>query len=303
MGRPPARPAASSQRAQSPSARTEISRLRVANDSAPLRSSRVTARQLDAIRLDLTTDDTAVLEFLADVRSATGQQLARRLWASRDPRDVRARAARRALRRLEDWRAIDRLPQRIGGVRAGSSSIVYRLGPIGRRLLARGGFEPKRLAAPGDRFLRHTLAITELVVRLSEATLAGELDLIAIQTEPRCWRPFVGVMGARAILKPDLFARIGAGAMEDRYFIEVDLATEAQSTLLGKATQYVSYFRSSEEQRRYGVFPRVVWLVPDSRRAEQLSEALARLPQAAKALFSVWRYDEAIGRFAAEASS
>ena len=41
--------------------------------------------------------------------------------------------------RLEKWRVVDRLRQRIGGVRRGSDSIVYGLGPSGRRLLARMG--------------------------------------------------------------------------------------------------------------------------------------------------------------------
>ena len=123
--------------------------------------------------------------------------------------------------RLEKWRVVDRLRQRIGGVRRGSDSIVYGLGPSGQRLLARMGLHPKRLGTPGDLHVAHTLAVTELVVRLHAADIAGELDLVEIQTEPACWREFLGgLLAARKMLRPDLFVRIGVGALEDRWWIE-----------------------------------------------------------------------------------
>jgi hypothetical protein len=274
-----------------------------AKDSASRRPSRISSRQLDSIYQQLTNEDLAVLHFLAEVRLATGFQIARRLWAASDPTDIKAQAARRAFRRLEDWRIIDRLPRRMGGVRGGSSSIVYTLGPAGRRLLARTGFETRRLDAPGDRFVRHTLAITELVVGLHEAALRGELDLIELQTEPSCWRGFLGLLGARLVLKPDLFVRIGSGAFEDRWWIEVDLATESASTITSKAKVYLGHYRSGDEQGRHGVYPRVVWAVPDRRRSQQVSGALGHLPPGASRIFSVWLYEEVEGRLAAEAAS
>jgi hypothetical protein len=242
-----------------------------------------------------------VVLLLSELRLATGFQIARRLWSARVPSDSGAWAARRALRRLEDVGVIDRLPRRVGGVRGGSTSLVFGLGPAGRRLLARLGYTTKGLGTPGDRHVTHTLAITELVVRLHEATLAGELDVIEMQTEPACWRGFLGAMGARFILKPDLFVRIGAGAFEDRWFIEVDLATEARGTIAGKAQRYLAHFRSGVEQHEHAVYPRVLWTVPSRRRAEQISDALSSLPEAAQRLFVVWSYDEIVGRLAAEA--
>jgi hypothetical protein len=277
--------------------------LRAATDLPSGFSSRISPRQLDAIGSELTDDDLAVVQFISEVRLATGHQIARRLWSAAHPRDVRARAARRALRRLEDWRVLDRLARRVGGMRGGSTTIVYCLGPVGRRLLIRRGFTAKRLTAPGDRFVRHTLAITELCVRLAEADIGGDIDLIELQNEPRCWRPFLGLMGARLILKPDLFTRVGAGALEDRWFIEIDLATESLPTIANKAKLYLSHYRSGEEQRRHGVYPRVIWAVPDKRRASQIATALRGLGEEAQRLFSIWLYDETVGRLAAEAVS
>jgi hypothetical protein len=277
--------------------------IRPTKDSVSSRPSRISSRQVDLIESQLTDYDRGVVLFLSEVRLTAGHQVARRLWASQIPTDLNARRARTALTRLEGWRVIERLPRRMGGVRGGSASIVYALGPTGVRLLNRTGFQPRRLETPGDRYIRHTLSITELVVRLHKANLHGELDLIELQTEPTCWRGFLGLLGARLILKPDLFARTGAGALEDRRFFEVDLATEASGTILSKAKQYVAYYRSGEEQQRHGVFPLVVWVVPDRRRAEQIDAALSHLPVVARRLFLIWQFDEVVGRISAEALS
>jgi len=278
--------------------------IRATNDSASRRQQYVSARQLDVLALDLTDYDQAVLQFLCAVRLATGRQIARRLWSSKTPTDPKAWAARRAIWRLESWRIVDRLPQRIGGIRGGSASLVYGIGPTGRRLLAKDQRQIRRLESPGDRYVRHTLAVTELVVGLREADLAGRLDLVKLETEPACWREFLGgLIASRMTLKPDLFARIGVGGLEDRWWIEVDLATEARSTIIAKAERYVAYWRSGEEQRRHGIFPRTIWAVPDRRRAEDIAEALTHLPAGADRLFVVWLYDEVVGRLVAEARS
>ncbi len=164
------------------------------------------------------------------------------------------------------------------------------------------GTSLRRLDAPGERYVRHTLAVTELVVSLHEADLRGELDLIELQTEPTCWRAFLtGLAASRAILKPDLFVRIGVGALEDRWWVEIDMATESVGTILAKSRRYLDYYRSGDEQQGHGIFPRIVWAVPDRRRAEDLAEVVHRLPPAAERLFVIWLYDEVVGRLSTEA--
>jgi hypothetical protein len=302
LSRPTARPIASSQPAENPRSGPPFGPVRAAKDSQPSSpSSRISRAQLDLIAARLTSNDQAVLRFLAQVRLATGQHLARRLWQAAGPGNPRGRAARRALAGLEHWHLIQRLPRRVGGVRGGSASIVYGLGPAGRRLLNQGGQSFSRLGAPGDRYVAHTLAITELVVGLHEADHAGRLDLVELATEPGGWRPYAGASGARHILKPDLFLRIGVGAYEDRWFVEVDLATEAGPTITAKAGRYLDHFRAGSEQRRSGIYPRVIWSVPDQRRAGQIHQALDRLPTSANRLFVVWPHNEVIGRISAEA--
>jgi hypothetical protein len=279
-----------------------FSEITTRKDSAPARLSRISARQLDAIAHSLTGLDSEVLSFVAAVRLATGTQLLRRFWA--DGTDARARVGRRALKRLADWRVLDRLDGRArGGMRGGSDTFIYTVGRSGARLLERRGLAPQRLGAPGERHITHTLTTTELVIRLHQADRAGNLEVLEVQGEPACWRAFLAGLGARLTLKPDLFLRIGAGALEDRWMVEIDMATEHRAALAAKARRYHAHYRTGREQHQHGVYPRVLWVVPDSRRVEQLEEVLARQPAEARRLFSVCRFDEAIHYLAREARS
>jgi hypothetical protein len=198
----------------------------------------------------------------------------RLFWAPREVDPGRARTGREVLRRLTEWRVLARLPRQIGGVRAGSDGHVYVVGTAGRKLLGRRGVHLRRSGLPGDRYLRHTLATTEAVVALQEAHRSGTIDLLEVQTEPRCHRSFVTGFGSIAWVKPDLFVRVGVGAYEDRYLIEIDLATEARGTIQQKVAGYQRHFASGSEQREHGIYPQVLWLVPDSDRAERLQEYL-----------------------------
>jgi Replication-relaxation len=264
----------------------------------------ITTARLDRIAADLSPLDWSLLNFVAASRLATSKQLVRRFWTD-DARDsAKARAGRRMLKRLSDWRVLDPLPGRArGGVRGGSATLIYAVGIAGRKLLDRRGLQLRRLGAPSARRTDHTLACTEVVVELDLADARGDLDLIEVEQEPQSHRSFLGAWGSRLRVKPDLFVRVGIGALEDRGFIEVDLATEHQATLLAKAERYLAHYRSGSEQRDHGVYPRVVWSVPDARRAAQLSDVLRRLPAAMRRMFIVCRHTELVDRLADEARS
>jgi hypothetical protein len=235
---------------------------------------RVSEQRLDHIAQQLGDLDRDVLLLVQALKLVTGNQLRRRFWPGDESA---ARAGRRALARLTKWRVLDRVDGRRGGVRAGSEGYIYVVGPSGHRLLAGLGFHGRRRSLPGDRHLAHTLAISDAVVQLHEAEASGALELIEVQTEPTCWRPFVGMMGARVVLKPDAFLRVGAGQVaEDAWFLEVDMATEGPSALATKFKRYGQHFRSGEEQREAGVYPRVIWAVPDIQRAKVLNAVLDR---------------------------
>jgi len=297
---PVAGPLALSQAPWNPGNGGHFGEIRTPNHSSSP-SSRISSARLASIASHLTPTDHAVLDVVARTRLCSGAQLERLFWSQGEP-GSRARQARRSLRRLTGWRILDRQPRSVGGRRAGSRGFIYSLGPTGVRLLAREtGVRVRRPVSPGDRFVSHVLSCTELVVRMEEAARRGDLDVIEIQGEPQCWRGFLSTFGGRVILRPDLFVRIGVGALEDRWFLECDLATEARGTLLAKFKRYLVHYRSGSEQRDHGIYPRVVWAVPTDRRAIQVAEVLGQLPTEAERLFSVCLLDEVMGFLAAEA--
>ena len=307
MSGPTASPTASSALAQSPRSSATYAQVSAAKDSAPARPSRISAHQLHQLASRLSDQDWRVLSFLSASRLASGKQLVKCLWnADRQSAPGQARIARRALKRLCDWRVIDALPGRtVGGLHGGSDTLVYGVGTAGVRLLAWRNQHQKRLGTPGARYVAHTLAATQLVVDLHAADHEGELELIETQQEPACWRTFMGAMGARLTCKPDLFVRVAApgSAYEYRWMVEVDMATEASTTIRAKTERYLAHYRSGREQHEHGVYPRVLWAVPDGRRAEQIRDVLRRLPTEAQWLFSVCLLDEAARFLAREARS
>ena len=273
------------------------------NGPVPPQSLYLTRTGLYQLARDLSDLDGQLLRFVHDSRFATGAQLIRVFWQTSEREANAARAGRRALKRLSDRRVLDPLPRRIGGRRTGSDGIVYRTGRAGVRLLATRDIHGPRTDIPGALHLDHTLATTELVVRLREADRAGELELIQAQQEPSCWRSYIAVGMVRRRLKPDLFVRIGAGRNEDRYMIEVDRSSESGRTIARKMSAYLEHYRSGAEQRDHGTYPRVLWIVPDQQRAEQVLGVLNRRPAEAKRLLSVCCWDEAISFMAREARS
>lgn len=298
--RPIGRPVALGVSASDPGRRTESEATTTTKVVlSPTRLPRITTARAAQISHDLTELDRAVAGFVRDVRLCSGGQLVRRFWPGGE--SDRRRAAR-ALRRLADWQVLERLPRQIGGVRAGSQGYLYALGPAGVRILA-AGQAARRRDVPGERHIAHTVAATEVVVALHQAQAAGRLELLEVQSEPACWRGFQGPLGARLTLKPDLFVRVGVGSLEDRWQIEVDLATESVPTIREKARRYVQHFRAGTEQARHGVYPRTLWAAPTDQRCQQITRALGGLPPATWELFRVCRLDQVTRVLETEAAS
>jgi len=217
-----------------------------------------------------TDQQLTVVAQVGELRLMTGRQL--QLLHYPDDRysshEAAARAARRSLERLVRERLLGRRERRIGGVRAGSASFVYGIGPAGERLLGLTQTRRHRLE-PAAMFVTHTLAVAELVVDLTLAARAGHVELLVVEAEPDCWRAVPG-FGTGQMLRPDLFVMLGVGDFEHRFFVEVDRGSEHGPALLRKCRLYDAYYRSGTEQEAHGVFPRVLWLVPDERRLTQL---------------------------------
>jgi hypothetical protein len=236
-------------------------------------ASLVGRRQLGQIEDGLSARDRAIVTTIASLRYVTTRQLETLHFADLASAYSAARSARRVLERLARQRVVARLERRVGGVRAGSASFIYQLGPIGERL-ARAG-RRRRDHEPSRTFLDHTLAVADVAVALHVAQRTGRCELEALQVEPESWRTVRTGLAGVETLRPDLSVILGVGDLEHRWFVEVDLGTEHVPTVVRKCRLYDRYYGTGEEQHAHGVFPRVLWSVPDADRAARIRAALA----------------------------
>jgi hypothetical protein len=217
----------------------------------------------------LSLRDGQILADVARFRLMTGRQLAQLHFQDSD---TGYRTARRTLSHLFEKQWLERLERRVGGLRAGSDGYVYALGPLGDRLL-REGSPRRRVREVSDGFARHTLGIAQLHVDLVLASRGGGFSILAIETEPQCWRRIEG-LGGYDWLKPDLAVVTAAADQEMHSFVELDLGTEHRAALLRKLQAYEAAYRSGAEAHQRGLFPQVVWLVPDHARATVLERLI-----------------------------
>lgn len=248
----------------------ELSAGRLASAARRRAPTYLTASRLAGIEARLTAQDWAVLETVHGFGFVAGPQLAQAHFGDTDND---ARAARRALARMREDQLLDVLERRIGGVRAGSSGLVYRLGQAGLRLMTGGR---RMIGEPGLHHLRHTLAIVDVLVGLKVAERSGMVELLRFDSEPDCWRPFTGKYGEPVTLKPDAYCEIRIGAVRKLWFVEVDRGTVSTTTLKKKLARYGEYMNTGLEQEHgHGVFPRVVWVAQVERRREHLRQLCA----------------------------
>jgi hypothetical protein len=278
-GQPVARPLARPSEIEQRRSDGETSALGARNTCPPVvsPSPRAGRRQLVSLATRLSERDRMILASVSAHRFLTTRQVERLHFADHASALTGARACRRVLGRLSAWRVLSHLERRIGGVRAGSSGFIWQVGPVGARLLALAGDDARRSRQePSLRLTDHYLAVAETHVQLAEATRAERLELLRVQLEPDSWRSFLGVGGERRLLRPDLAIVTASGEFEDHWFLEVDLGTEHPPAIVRKSHLYEAYRASGQEQQRLGIFPRVVWLVPNEPRAERLTAALTR---------------------------
>jgi hypothetical protein len=252
-------------------------------------SSRLSARRLARLRDRLSARDLEILASVARFRVLSGEQLQRLFWPDGTPA-TRTRLARHGLARLSTLGVISPLARRVGGVRAGSQGLTFAVGLAGQRLLAPDDASKRRARGPytpGARYLAHTLAVARIYVELVEAERRGIADVLAFDPEPACWRGFMGPYMARMTVKPDAYLKLAVGDYEYSWLLELDMATEALSTIERKARRHLDYHRSGEARRTHGVSPRVLWIVPDEERATAIQHALDRLPADAHRLFAI----------------
>jgi hypothetical protein len=257
--------------------------------------TRVGRRRLLQLRDELQDRDWAILRSVAAHRFLLTRHIEiLHVVAERGSTVSTGRATRRILGRLASFGLLRHLKRRVGGVRAGSASYVWMLGPVGDRLLRIDERDRRRrMHEPSLRLLHHALAIAELHVLLVVAHRDGRLELLQVELEPESWRSYLGRGGERLQVRPDLVVVTGAGEFEDHWFIEVDLMTEHTPTIVRKSRQYIEYQQTGQEQERLGLFPRIVWATPDEGRATDIDAALSAA-KLDRQLFRVCRLEDIV---------
>lgn len=255
-------------------------------------AQRLGRRGLERLRNRLSDRDLAILQSVDAFRLLTARQIEALHFHDHATPLTGARAARRVLERLTRDRVLTRLERRIGGVRAGSASHIYAVGPAGHRVLH--GDSSRRWREPSETFVAHTLAVADLVVALTEQDREGGAELVEYQTEPGCWRDSPRPMAGTQTLKPDLFVATATNQSELRWFVEVDLGTESGSAIVRKCRTYHAYWQSGIEQERHEVFPKVLWVADTPRRAGLIHRAIGKAHSLHQPLFDIATTNDAI---------
>ncbi|MEV8358462.1 replication-relaxation family protein [Microbacterium sp. NPDC076895] len=248
----------------------------------------------------LSDRDWLILGSVQQYRFLTTRQVARLHFDLKPETKPIPRRATLAMSRLRGLGLVESLHRRIGGVRAGSAGMVWQNTNLSRQLLAGRSESTDAVPAsrmrrhePGAVFLEHTLAVAETAIDVMDATRDRHVALDRLELEPDAWRSYLGKHGGVVRLKPDLAVstRTSSGDV-DHWFIEVDRDTEPPGRILRKCIQYQDHRRAGTEQKRLGVYPAVVWIVPSDRRQEQLRRRIDQDPQVQNRLFVVIRPEE-----------
>lgn len=254
-------------------------------------SGRVSWQRLAVLRGHLTQRDWEVMAMLTCVKLANGNQLRRATTGDNSP--AGERAARRQLARLVEWRVVERLERRQGGLGRGSDSWTYALGPSGQRLSG-DGLQARRPVLPSQPMWQHALLGAEIYTRVMEATRSSDREVALWQGEPDCWRDYPGPYGGHARLKPDAFVIVSGPEYEDMAFVEFDTGSQSRTVMRSKIEAYRRYRMSGQEQGIHdGVFPLVVFVTTSPERQAMLLDLLRFLPTDDWQLFQVGQLADA----------
>ncbi|MGW0056481.1 replication-relaxation family protein [Nocardia nova] len=254
---------------------------------------RIGLRQLAVLREQLSSRDLAVLGDLERFRLLTTRQLQRLHFTDGHATlGAATKACTRVLGRLGSVKLIQALNEekrRKGGARRGSDQLIWQLTARGDRLLrlVKGSGHRKRYTSPSSEFVKHTLLVSELAVVLHETGTRTPIELVELAAEGLAQRPFVGLHGVKQTLKPDLHAITAGDEYEHHWFIEADRDTERGPHIQRKLEAYTRYYQSGRYQAEHGLFPSVLWVVPDTARGQRLARMISSGESLRAELFQV----------------
>lgn len=224
----------------------------------------------------LSTRDAQIIRYVARFRQLSTSQIARLVFHENKSDEPH----KRVLLRLSENKVLHRVERRmVGGSGSGSGQYVYSLGVNGFRFLVpRGGkFTPARTVN------YHSLSIGEAYVRLVEAERTGAIEIRRYAVESRD----IEINGVE--IRPDLEVEYLRWGERQHLWAEIDLGTEDTRQLREKIERIITAREAAgvyenADGSRYVVepvpFPRVVFIVEDDYRREELRYVLRRVPEA-----------------------
>ena len=233
----------------------------------------------------LSDRDWAIIQTVDRVRLISGFQLERLHFHDLGTRS-RSVMRWRVLKRLTDARVLYPLERRVGTARRGSARLSYVLDSAGQRLVrlrancSSEEMRPRRPRIPGERFVAHTLAVSELYVALVEQSRLGRFSVAGFEIEPG-WHDGIG-----GWLRPDALVRLRGDAVTDYWWYEADLATESLPTVRAKLLAYLDFVERGQAGPD-GVVPRVLIGVPTEGRRAAVQGLVNGLPPPAELMFVV----------------
>jgi hypothetical protein len=254
---------------------------------AARRPARVRMPYVEQLAQRLSPRDRSIISTIYRLRLISGPQLERLHFHELTGR---SRSVKRSqtLKRLADMGVIAPLDRLVGSANRGSAPQCYTLDTAGRRFVQlrvnRESPEThvRRPRVPGDRFIAHTLAVSELYVVLVELSRLGGFTIVDFQAEADAYRPD----GGRGWIKPDAFVRMERGETADYWWYEADLATESLPTIRSKLLAYLDFVQRGQLGPD-GLVPRVLIGVRGRKRQEAIQAVIDGLPEPAAALFLV----------------
>lgn len=238
---------------------------------------RLTPTFIYTLRSQLSSRDLAIIQTLSTVRLATTRHI-QALHFTPDVPLSKARVCYRTLERLDQLSVICHLSRRVEPKRSGSAGYVYQLDRAG---LILAEVKKRRIIRPHDyhyAVIDHTLAVTDLYARLHLAHKTSAVQLITFGIESKAWR---------GQLRPDAFVELIAGNYRYFWFIEMDMDTQRPNKIQQKLAAYARYRGSGAEQQANGVFPKVLFLVPNENRKQQIQALIDKQPGVDRRLFQV----------------
>jgi hypothetical protein len=254
---------------------------------------RVGPAQVEWVAERLSDRDWQIIEAVNLVRLLTGSQVERLFFADLAPGRSRVASRSRALHRLVAWRVLAPLPRRIGGAGRGSTTLAFALDSTGQRLMRERQLASaqrvrvRRPGAPTERTVRHTLAVAEAYVALTESGREHGFTLATFQAEPASWWP----NGLGGYVKPDAYTRLTYGKVSDHWWLELDLATESMPAVKRQLASYLDFW----ERGQLGpgkIMPRVVIATITPERQAAIAREVKQLPSAPADLFLVVQIHE-----------